>query len=130
MDGALVVHGVDVIDLEDFKRVLAPSMESELNRLFTEAELADAGSSDLRAERLAGRFAVKEAVMKALRRGFGDGIAFIDVETANDHAGAPSIRLHRELAAEAMRQGVTDWLVSTSHSGNVVFASVIGVRRD
>lgn len=124
-----MVHGIDVVDLDDFSRLLSPQMESELHRLFTPGELDAVGNGGLRAERLAGRFAVKEAVMKALSSGFGDGVAFLDIETVNEVNGAPRVRLHGRMQAEAERLLVTDWLVSTSHAGRVVFASVIGVQR-
>jgi len=122
-----VAHGVDVVDLEDFKRLMLPDFLDQLKRMFTDAELAAAGDGPLRTERLAGRLAVKEAVMKALRRGFGDGVAFTDVETVNDAAGAPSIVLRGVLERDARAAGVERWLVSTSHAGNVVLASVIAL---
>lgn len=124
----VVVHGVDVIDVQDYALLLNPSMKPHLKTKFTEQELTECGDNERTAERLAGRFATKEAVLKALCLAFGDGVAFSDVEVVIAQNGAPTILTHKKVNERAAQLGVEAWLVSTSHTPTVAFASVIGVR--
>jgi holo-[acyl-carrier protein] synthase len=125
--GIVVGHGVDVVDLDDFSRLLKAPARDHLDRHFTKVELADAGDGIRQLERLAGRFAVKEAVMKALGVGWGDGIAFTDVEVVTLPSGAPSVSLRRQLLTLAQSCAISGWLISISHTNTIVVASVIAV---
>lgn len=125
--GNVVAHGIDHVDMADFSRLLSVPFESILERYFTLAELEAAGKGANRTEKLASRFAVKEAILKALGTGWGDGVAFTDVEVTNSRAGVPSVLLHRKLKKIADELGIVKWLVSASHSGSFAFASVIAL---
>ena len=125
--GMVVGHGLDVVDVVDFSRLLCEPARSFLDRHFTVDELAAAGNGVVQVQRLAGRFAVKEAVLKALGVGWGNGVAFTDVEVITLETGAPTIMLKRKLAAIEQERGIIGWLVSVSHSGAVAVASVIAV---
>jgi holo-[acyl-carrier protein] synthase len=129
LPNALVVHGVDIVEIDDFRRMLQPELKMQLSMIFTEGELKECESNERVAERLAGRFATKEAVLKALRLGFGDGVAFLDVETVNEEGGAPKLSVHRLVAQRARDLGVDEWLVSTSHTSSFAVASIIGTKR-
>lgn len=124
----LVGHGVDIVELADFSRLLKEPARSFLNRHFTENELADAGIGATQAQKLAGRFALKESVMKALGVGWGDGIAFTDVEIVTLQSGAPSVVLRRRIEALQLEKNISGWLVSISHSRSIAIASAIAVR--
>jgi holo-[acyl-carrier protein] synthase len=123
----VVAHGVDVVDTADFARLVNKQASNFLDRYFTVAELAAADEGGDRTERLASRFAVKEAVLKALGTGWGDGIAFTDVEVVSQRTGAPSVVLHRRLVSIADQQGISNWLVSASHTSSIALASVIAL---
>jgi holo-[acyl-carrier protein] synthase len=123
----VVAHGVDIVDTADFARLLDKQAGDFLDRYFTIEELAIADEGGNRTERLASRFAIKEAVLKALGTGWGDGIAFTDVEVISLRSGAPSVVLHRRLVAIANERGVAHWLVSASHTGTIAIASVIAL---
>lgn len=118
-------HGIDLVDLGRFRHLIENAAPGVLVRYFTPSELNDAGDGAVRFERLAGRFAIKEAVLKALGLGWGDGIAFTDVETTTASSGAPGITLHRKVARDAEERGITNWLISTAHTGSATVASVI-----
>ncbi|MDD1786749.1 holo-ACP synthase [Burkholderia gladioli] len=128
--GNVVAHGVDVVDMVDFSRLMMGQGDGFLDRYFTPGELAAADEGGNRIERLASRFAVKEAVLKALGTGWGDGIAFTDVEVISQRMGAPSVLLHRRLTAIANEQGIGAWLVSASHTPSIAMASVIALLAD
>ncbi|MCA3155770.1 MAG: holo-ACP synthase [Burkholderiales bacterium] len=125
--GNVVGHGVDVIDMPDFARMINHQAGAFLDRYFTQGELAVAGEANTRIEKLASRLAIKEAVLKALGTGWGDGIAFTDVEVTRHQTGAPSVVLHRQLVTIAREQGIVRWLVSSSHTATVATASVIAL---
>jgi holo-[acyl-carrier protein] synthase len=124
--------GVDLVDVDRFRRVLArrPGLAG---RIFTEGERADAGRMTDPAQRLAARFAAKEAVMKALGHGIG-AFALHDVEVVRAPGsgatrGAPSLRVTAGAAALAERCGVDRWHVSLSHTGQVAMAVVVAEGR-
>lgn len=127
--GIVVGHGLDIVDIDDFSRLTMQPANAFLDRYFTGRELFEAGEGVTRTEKLAGRFAIKEAVMKALGVGWGDGVAFRDVEVVTLETGAPTVLLHRKLARHQDALAITGWLVTSSHSGRIAVASVIALGR-
>lgn len=123
----IIAHGIDLVDIPSTERLLADPADHLLTRSFTEQERSSVGSGVERAARLSGRLAVKEAVMKALGTGFGEGVGFADIEVVTLTSGAPTILLHGEAKRRADLLGITQWLVSTSHEGDVAMASVIAL---
>ncbi|MCR4377223.1 MAG: holo-ACP synthase [Rhodospirillales bacterium] len=121
----IVGHGVDIIDLEDFKLLFEES--DAMKRCFTDTELKDIGDDTRSLSKAAGRFAVKEAVLKALGEGWGEAISWKDVEVNTASNGAPSVVLYRRVQKLANDQRIFRWLVTTSHSGLSAVASVIAV---
>lgn len=123
--GSIVGHGLDVVDIADFSRLLRYPAKDYLDRYFTNAEMEAAGEGVTQIQRLAGRFAVKEAVMKALGTGWGNGISFTDVEVVTLESGAPTVALKRKISELALERKVVGWLISVSHTSTVAVASVI-----
>lgn len=120
--------GVDAVDVGRFRRVLErrPTLAE---RVFTDVERADAAAVRDPAERLAARFAAKEAVMKALGSGLGSfGLRDVEVVRApgsNASSGAPSLRLAARAADLALARGVTRWHLSLTHTSQVAMAVVV-----
>jgi len=125
--GVVVGHGLDVVDVAEFERLFGNPAMAFLDRYFTPVELAAAGDGVDRTQRLAGRFAVKEAVMKALGTGWGSGVAFTDVEVITLESGAPTLSLKRQMAEIERERLISGWLVSISHTSIVAVASVIAI---
>lgn len=125
--GNVVAHGIDIVDIADFSHLINEQASDFLYRYFTSGELATANEGGNRIERLASRFAIKEAVLKALETGWGNGIAFTDVEVVSQRTGAPAVVLHRRLAAIANERGIVQWLASASHTSLIAMASVIAL---
>jgi len=116
--------GLDVVEVPRVERVIARWGEAFLGRVFTAAELHHVGSSPSVAQRLAGRFAAKEAVMKALGTGWR-GVAWREIEIGTDDLGNPSVRLTGRAAEAASRQGIGAWAVSISHTRELATAVAI-----
>jgi holo-[acyl-carrier protein] synthase len=119
--------GIDAVDVPRFRAILerTPSMRE---RCFTAAELAYADQKHDPTERLAARFAAKEATMKALSVGLG-AFGFHDVEVVvdpgDDPSGPPRLVL-REHAAELARQlGANEFFVSLTHTATIAQAMVL-----
>jgi holo-[acyl-carrier protein] synthase len=120
---AIIGIGVDVVDLARFEGVLdrTPGI---VDRLFTKAEQQSAQGHELPLQSLAGRFAVKEAVAKALKA--PSGMQFHDCEVSN--GGAPELSISGTVKEVADKLGVTNWHVSISHDGPVAIAYVIAEK--
>ncbi len=115
--------GIDAVDVERFGKVIArrPGLRS---RLFTAGELAYADQARNGTERLAARFAAKEAAMKALGRGIGT-IRFADVEVVREPSGRPALVLHGAAAARAAELCVVAVHVSLTHTADRAEAIVV-----
>ncbi len=109
--------GIDAVDVERFRRVLARSPRMA-ERLFTDGERSVGASA-----RLAARFAVKEAVMKAMGVGLG-AFGWHEVETVRMDSGAPDLVLSGAAASLAAGQGITRWMVSLTHTDTTAVAVV------
>lgn len=117
--------GVDIVDIARIQALLDRHGERFLRRVYTEAETAYALSGAHKAERLAGRFAVKEAVMKALGTGKSRGILWRDVETLRGRSGKPEVHLHGQAVTLAKSRGGGPVHVSITHDGGKAVAFVI-----
>ena len=126
----IIGHGIDIVETARIARLAAEHGEHFLARCFTAAERAYAQDKRREIEHLAGRFAAKEAVLKVLGTGLGQGMAWTDVEIRREPSGQPAVVLHgrcQELAAEL---GIDQWWVSISHIATHATASAIGVARE
>lgn len=109
--------GIDAVDVDRFDQLLArqPRMRQ---RLFTDTERVVRSTP-----RLAARFAVKEAVMKAMGVGLG-AFSWHDVETRRGESGAPELVLSGQAASLATERGITRWMVSLTHTDTTAVAVV------
>ena len=117
--------GTDLVDLDRFRVVLART-PGLVDRLFTPAEQAYAAARTDPTERLGGRFAAKEAVLKAMGVGLG-AARFCDIEVVRADSGAPSLALHGSAASRAEALGAVRWLVTISHTDHVAQAVVLAL---
>lgn len=112
----IVGLGVDLVDVARFTAVLART-PAVRDRLFTAAERS------LSSTRLAGRFAAKEAVAKAL--GAPGGLGWHDVEVVVEDSGRPRLAVGGAVAVAADVLGVQCWHLSLSHDGGMAIAVVV-----
>jgi holo-[acyl-carrier protein] synthase len=99
--------------------------ERFLNRVFTPVEQQYSRKHRHSTERLAARFAVKEAVMKMLGTGWQNGVSWTDIETRNDPMGKPKVYLYGKTAQLAEKMGVQEISISITHTSELAIASVI-----
>ncbi|MCP4343292.1 MAG: holo-[acyl-carrier-protein] synthase [Desulfobulbaceae bacterium] len=123
----MLFHGIDLVDCRRIEKVVKRHGQVFLDRVFTAAEQKYCYRHRLATERLSGRFAVKEAVLKLIGTGWRNGIAWTDVETINDPAGKPIVKLHGVVAQLAKEMGVEQVSVSITHAADLAVASAIGL---
>jgi holo-[acyl-carrier protein] synthase len=121
----IVGLGLDVAEIDRIEAALTRHGAPILERLYTAAEVAYCESFRGKFERYAGRFAAKEAAMKALGTGWRFGVRWRDIEVMREATGKPSLRLHGVAGEFAMRLGVKNISLTITHSGNLALAEVI-----
>ncbi|MEX2670501.1 MAG: holo-ACP synthase [Phycisphaeraceae bacterium] len=128
---SILAHGIDLVEIQRITDMMQRHGDRFLSRCFTAAEQAYAmESAKRRDERLAARFAAKEAGLKAIGTGWRDGIAWTDVEVTRLPSGQPQLKLHNRAREVAESLGVTRLLVSLSHTDDHAIASVIAIGRE
>jgi len=115
--------GIDLIEISRIEEVIARHGNHYLERIYTPAELRYCGK---RAESLAGRFAAKEAVAKALGCGIGD-INWKEIEVLGDEQNAPVLNLNGRAEQKAKELGLSIWSVSISHSQSHSVAVAVAI---
>ncbi|HEY3490760.1 MAG TPA: holo-ACP synthase [Candidatus Deferrimicrobiaceae bacterium] len=125
----IVGTGIDIVEISRIEQLLGRYPERFVSRVFTDAEAQYAFSGVLASERLAGRFAVKEAVMKAFGTGKSQGILWRDVETIRTPSGKPEVRLHGQALKWLEKIGADTIHVSITHDGGRAVAFVIIERK-
>ena len=126
MSNAILGHGIDLVEISRIGAMLDEHGARFLARCFTAAEQEYCRESDRRrVERLAVRFAAKEAVLKALGTGWRDGIAWTDIEVTREPSGRPGVRLAARAAEVAGSLGITGWQLSLTHTTTHAMASAI-----
>jgi holo-[acyl-carrier protein] synthase len=121
----IVGTGVDITEVSRIKAILERFGERFLARVYTPEEVQYCTSKANPAERLAARFAAKEAGMKALGTGLRHGITWRDVEVVRQPGGRPMLRLGGVAAEFAARLGCKRAHLSLTHTAEQAMAFVI-----
>jgi holo-[acyl-carrier protein] synthase len=121
----IVGMGTDLIEVSRVRRSVERYGDKFLHRVYTATELAYAMSKQNFAERLAARFAVKEAGMKAIGTGWRRGVTWHDFEVVNEPGGRPTLRFTGVARRIAETLGVARTSVSITHTADMAMAVVI-----
>jgi holo-[acyl-carrier protein] synthase len=117
--------GIDLAEVDRIRAACERFGRRFVERVFTPGEIAYVERKANRFERYAGRFAAKEAAMKAIGTGWKRGVRWVDVEVANLPSGKPTLRFHGEAAKIAERLGVTSVALSITHTKETGMAFVV-----
>ncbi|MEG4022255.1 MULTISPECIES: holo-ACP synthase [unclassified Microcoleus] len=130
--------GTDIVYVPRIQAALDRFGDRFLEKVYTPAEQRDCGQLNsqqssikgkmnrVSCNQLAGRWAAKEAVVKALGTGWR-GIRYADVEIRRSANGAPNVQLHGTAAAHASVWGNCQWQLSLSHDGDYCTATAIAL---
>jgi holo-[acyl-carrier protein] synthase len=121
----IVGMGIDVAEVERIKGAIERHGEVFLRRVFTAKEREYCERFKNKFERYAGRFAVKEAAMKALGTGWSRGVRWVDIEVVRQKGGRPTLALAGEAGKIAKQLGVKHIALSITHTAAHAFAQVI-----
>jgi holo-[acyl-carrier protein] synthase len=121
----IVGLGIDIAEVARVKAAIERHGETFLRRLYTPKEREYCERFKNKYERYAGRFAAKEAAMKALGTGWSRGVRWVDVEVVREKSGKPTIKLAGEANNVAERMGVKNIALSITHTADQAFAQVI-----
>jgi holo-[acyl-carrier protein] synthase len=123
----IIAHGIDLVDFPRIQKMVDSHGDKFLNRIFTEKEQDYASTNKKGIEKLAGRFAAKEAVLKLIGTGWRGKIAWTDIEVTNNSTGQPEINLTGEVKGIADKLGINHVSVSITHTANFAIASVVAL---
>jgi holo-[acyl-carrier protein] synthase len=121
----IVGMGVDIAEVDRIQAAIERHGEPFLRRIYTAAEREYCEQFKNKYERYAGRFAAKEAAMKALGTGWRRGVRWVDFEVVRESGGRPTIRLDGEAAKIASQIGVQRVSLSITHTAAQALAQVI-----
>lgn len=125
----IVAHGIDLVDCPRIEQMMQRHGDRFIERVFTAAEQAYAEANKNKIEKLAGRFAAKEAVLKLMGTGWRGKIAWTDIEIINNSAGQPEVTLDGEVKKIADKLGVKHISVSITHTANFAIASAVALTQ-
>jgi len=126
LDGMILGVGTDIVAMERIEKLVTEYGERFTAKVYTDRELANAeGKGPRRLQHLAGLFAAKEAVLKALGTGQSQGARLRDVELTPQDSGAPQVTLHGATQKRFERGGGSAVHVSISHDAGLAVALAI-----
>ena len=121
----IVGIGIDLIEIERIRAVYARHTERFAKRILTAAEHDYVMRFAEPSQRLAGRWAAKEAALKALGTGLSNGIGWKDAEILPDSHGKPQLSFHGKALERALALKATTYHVTITHSDSLAMAQVI-----
>ena len=121
----IVGIGLDMVETARLDRALSMYGTRFEERVYTPAERAACRGRADRVQALAGRFAAKEACLKALGTGWSGGLSFKQVEVKGGAGGRPELRLTGKAAERARELGARTFHVSLTHQPGIAAAMVV-----
>lgn len=125
----IVAHGIDLVDFPRIEEMVKSHGSRFSDRVFTKAEQEYAKSNKNEMEKLAGRFAAKEAVLKLMGTGWRGKIAWTDIEVINNASGQPEVKLTGEVKKIADKKGIGQISISITHTANFAIASAVAIAQ-
>ncbi len=123
----VIGHGIDIVSCNRIAQLASHYGDRFLKRVFTTRELEYSLSKKRCWEHLAGRFAVKEAVMKVLGTGWQAKLSWSDIEVVNNSSGKPELYLSGYAKEIADKLGIRQIQISISHTEDYAIGSAIGL---
>ena len=121
----IIGMGVDIAEVGRIQGAIERHGEVFLRRIYTRKEREYCEKFKNKYERYAGRFAAKEAAMKALGTGWRRGVRWVDLEVVREESGRPTLELGGEAGKIANQLGVKNIALSITHTASQALAQVI-----
>jgi holo-[acyl-carrier protein] synthase len=122
--------GTDIVECLRIAQMIERHGELFVGRVYTDFEIGYCSSRKAATQHYAGRWAAKEAVLKALGTGWRRGISWRDVEIRNDGSGKPTVALRGGARDVVEQLGIREMLISISHcrSHATAYALALGAE--
>ena len=121
--------GLDATDIPRVEKAIARYGDRFIHRIFTEAEIAYCSAKYRASPHYAGRFAAKEAAMKALGTGLARGVTWRDIEVVRG-GGPPRLVFRGGALRHFERLGATSSMLTITHADTLAMAQVVLVKAD
>lgn len=126
---SIIGIGTDIVECLRIAQMIERHGEVFINRVYTDHEIGYCSARKAATQHYAGRWAAKEAVLKALGTGWRRGIRWRDVEVRNDASGKPVIALRGGARDVVEELGIGEMLISISHCRSHATAYALAVGR-
>ncbi len=123
----IIGHGIDLVPVARIAKILDEHRERFLERTYTPQERIDCQGQRREAQKLASRFAAKEAVLKALGTGLTHGICMTEIGVVSLPSGKPTVNLTGNAARIAHAKGVSRFEISLTDTDDFAMASAIAI---
>lgn len=120
--------GIDAVEVERFRKAAEKHGRHFLEKIFTKKELEYTGSKKASYIHMAGRFAAKEAIKKALPDGMQSGLKWSDIEILNSENGKPYALLHGKAGRLMEKYKQLQVFVSISHTHTLATSNALVVK--
>ncbi len=125
--GSVIGIGTDIVEVSRIDEMIQRHETTFLERVYTRAEIDYCAGRKAAAQHFAGRWAAKEAALKALGTGWARGIHWTEIEVRNDPGGQPRLELAGAARRYADDQGIREMKISISHCNSFAVASVVAI---
>ena len=120
--------GVDIVSIERISKNIEDINNRFINRVYTKDEINYCKNKENNSHHFAGRLAGKEAVSKALKMTWKEGINWKDIEILNEKNGIPKVKLYGEAEKIANKRKIKDIRISISHEKDYAVAFVVTIE--
>lgn len=124
MISLIIGCGIDLVEVNRIEKIIKRWQDSFISRIFTSWEKNYCEKRNNKYQSYAGKFAAKEALLKALALGLR-GVNWKEIEVKNDGLGQPIIKISRKLKKIALKKGVHKYFITISHTNDYAIAQVI-----
>lgn len=121
----IVGIGTDIVKISRFQKAMEQHNKKFLEKIFSGHEITSTKEKKNQIIHLAGKFAAKESVLKALGMGLGKGISLKEIEIVNSKMGKPEVRLHGKGLELAKKMAVKNIHITISHEKEFAVAFVL-----
>ena len=121
----MLTTGVDIVQISRIEKILLDKKDSFLKRVFTGNEIDYINEKGNNPKTIAGLYAAKEAISKALGTGIGQ-VSWQDLEIIHDEKGKPLVNLSAKLEPILEGLNLNSFSLSISHDGDYAIAFVVG----
>ncbi len=122
---AIIGTGIDIVECLRIAQMIERHGELFITRVYTDAEIEYCTARKAATQHYSGRWAAKEAVLKALGTGWRRGISWRDIEIRNDRKGAPTVNLRAGARDVMEKAGIRRLHISISHCRSFAVAHVV-----